>query len=208
MQDRRLFLTEAVKTPYLPVCRRIKEIIDDGQYGKIRYMEFNQSYTSGPYLEGWNRMKEYGCGVLYGNEAHFFAMAQFFAGRMISCNGTLSCSEEETEDQAGLSALMENHAIATLDVSAKVLFKNGLVIYLDHARMELPDYWKADTANIYVGNKLIETIHIPCKHEFQYELAHHNECMQKGLLSSSVTPIETSIQNIALVEEIYRCNKA
>ena len=34
------FLSEAVKTPYLPVYEPVKKIIDEETYGKIRFMEF------------------------------------------------------------------------------------------------------------------------------------------------------------------------
>ena len=203
-EEKKLFLTEAVKSPHLPVYQKLKELLDEKKYGELRFMEFKQSYTSGPYLEGWNRQKEYGGGVLYGNEAYFFTMAQYLGGRIVSCNGTLSRGKGETEDQFSISARLENNAIAVLDVSVRVLFNNGLVMYLDKARIEVPDYWKADRAYIYEGNTLAETLSYPCQYEFRYELAHYNDCILKGLSFSPVTPVETTVRTIRMVEKLYQ----
>lgn len=114
--EKGLFITEAIKTPHLPLYRKIKQIIDSQEFGRIRYMTFRQSYTSGPYTGGWNRKREYGGGVLYGNEAYFFRMAEFLGGKIISCSGTASFPENEAEDQCCVTALLENGSIACLNV--------------------------------------------------------------------------------------------
>ncbi len=206
-RQRKLFITEAVKSPFLPVYDRIKEIIGSKRLGEIRFMEFKQSYTSGPYLEGWNRKKEYGGGVLYGNEAYFFTMAQYLGGKIVSCAGTLSCGEGETEDQVSVSARLENNALAVLNVSVKVFFRNGMTIYLDKGRIEVPDYWKASVAYVYENDTLVETIEKPCQYEFQYELRHYNDCILQGMSFSPVTPLESTIRTLGFVESLYAANK-
>ena len=201
--EKGLFLTEAVKTPFLPIYDRIREILNSGILGAMRYMEFRQSYTDGPYVGGWNTQIDQGGGVLYGNEAYFFAMAEYLAGKIRSVTGTLSFPDGEAEDQLAVSALLPNGVLATLQVSRRVLFENGLTIRCDHGKIVIPDYWKASRAYVYEGDRLKETIDIPCPYEFQYELRHYSQCIQDGLVESPVTTHEDTIRRIAFTEQLY-----
>lgn len=202
--EKHLFITEAVKTPFLPVYNRIRKIIEEKTYGKIHFMEFKQSYTSGPYITGWNKQKEFGGGVLYANEAYFFHMAEFLGGKIVSVRGNASYGSSDVEDQCSLTARLKDDILATLAVSTKVLFRNGLIIYFDKARIEIPDFWKASAAYIYQDEKLIETIRCDVEYEFQYELAHYHECIRNGLSFSPITPVANSERYIAYCEKLYR----
>jgi len=203
-KERHLFLTEAVKTPYLPIYQKIKQIIDRKLYGNIQYMDFRQSYTGGNYITGWNTMKEYGGGVLIANEAYFFTMAEFLGGKVLSCNGSATFGKNGTEDQCCVTAHLENDILAQMNVSTRILFHNGLTIYFDHAKIEIPDFWKANTAYIYQDNQCIETLSFPCEYELQYELQYYNDCIQKGQIFSPVTPVENTVRYIRFCNEIQK----
>ncbi len=203
--EKHLFITEAVKTPFLPVYARIRKLIEDKTYGNIRFMEFRQSYTDGPYTQGWNRKKEYGGGVLIANEAYFFHMAEFLGGKVLSAQGCASYSDpDEAEDQCAVMATLEGGILATLCVSQKVLFHNGLTIHLDQARIEIPDYWKAKAAYIYKDDQLIETVKAECEYEFRYELAHYNECIRSQFSFSPITPVTNTARYIGWCEKLYQ----
>ncbi len=201
-EERSLFLTEAVKAPFLPVYRRIREIIEDHILGKLCYMDFRQSYNSGPYITGWNKEKDMGGGVMYGNEAYFFHMAEFLNGPIESCYGNASFFESGAEQQCSISVRFANNTMANLAVSNLVLFENGLTLYFEHGRIFIPDYWKASRAVIYPEDGEPETISCPCEYELQYELKHYNECILEGKLTSPVTPPEHTIRYIRYCEEL------
>lgn len=203
-EQKHLFITEAVKTPYLPLYAKIRDLIAGGTLGNIRFMEFRQSYTSGPYISGWNRRKESGGGVLYGNEAYFFTMAEYLCGEVVSCSASLTYPGDEAEDQCAVTAVMKNGACAVLAVSTRVLFENGLTIYFDHGKIVIPDYWKASRACITRENKETEEIFCPFTFEFQYELNHYNECILNGLSFSPVTTMEKTIRHTEIIEKLYQ----
>ena len=117
--------------------------------------------------------------------------------------GSATFGKNGTEDQCCVTSLLENDILAQMNVSTRILFNNGLTIYFDHARIEIPDFWKATVAYIYLNNQLIDTLSFPCKYEFQYELQYYNECIQNGILSSPVTPVENTIRYIQFCNEIY-----
>ena len=202
--ERKLFLTEAVKAPHLPIYQEILKIIRRNSLGKICYMDFRQSYNSGPYIQGWNREKNMGGGVLYGNEAYFFHMAEYLNGPIESCYGNASFFESGAEQQCCISVRFRNNTLASLAVSNLVLFENGLTIYCEHGRIFIPDYWKASKALITTEDGKTETIVCPCEYELQYELKHYNECILNGALTSPITPPEKTIRYIRLCEELQK----
>lgn len=201
-KERNLFITEAVKTIFLPVHQEIKKIIDSRELGELHFMEFRQSYTSGEYVDGWNKERASGGGVLYGNEAYFFTMAEYYGGEIQSCSGEASYGRHDVEDQMSLALRLSNNSIAVNNVSTNVLFSNGLTMHLSKGKIEVPDYWKARTAQIYQDGRLLRTIEHPCEYELMYELLHYNECILKGLNESPVTPLEKSIKYISLCEQL------
>ncbi|MDO5122582.1 MAG: Gfo/Idh/MocA family oxidoreductase [Erysipelotrichaceae bacterium] len=201
-EEKGLFITEAVKTPFLPVFADIRKLLGSKALGEIRFMHFRQSYTGGSYIAGWNTEKETGGGVLYANEAYFFHMTEFLAGRIISCTGSASCGPS-VEDQCSLTAVTENNVLSSFFVSSKVLFQNGLTIYLDHGRIEVPDFWKASEAYVYEGDELKEHISYPCRYEFRYQLEHYCSLIRDGRTQSPVTPISNSGRYIGMCEELY-----
>ncbi len=203
-REKKLFLTETVKTPFLPLYDEIQKIIQSGELGSIRFMDFRQSYTSGPYTAGWNTEKECGGGVLYGNEAYFFYMAEILNGPIESVSGSATFFQSGAEKQCAVTAKFENNSIAVLAVSQDVLFDNGLTIYLNHGRIFIPDYWKAGTALIQAEGKEQETIHSPCSFEFQYELSHYSQCIREDRLTSPVTAPEKTIRYIRFCEELQK----
>ena len=202
-KENHLFLTEAIKTPFLPVYECAKEVIRTKDLGEIRFMEFHQSYVGGSYIAGWNRQKEFGGGVLIANEAYFFRMAEFFGGTIQACEGTASFGESGVEEQISLSVRLENNSLASFGVSTNILFDNGLWIYLDRGRIEIPDFWKATKIAVYENGICTEERTFPCRYEFQYELRHYNECIRQGLSFSPVNPIEGTIRYIQLCEDLY-----
>ncbi len=202
--EKHLFLSEAVKTPYLPVYKHVKKIIEEKTYGSICYMEFRQSYSGGPYLEGWNKQKKYGGGVLYGNEAYFFHMAEYLAGPVLSVSGSASSSHGDAEDQCSVTAVLENGVLAQLAVSTRVLFENGLKIWFDDAEIRVPDYWKASRAVVTKNGEIIQEFREECPFELQYELNHYHECIRNSLTFSPVTPVDNSIRYIGFCEQLYQ----
>ena len=201
--ENNLFLTEAIKTPFLPVYAYVKELIEKRDLGALRYMEFHQSYVGGSYIAGWNKQREFGGGVLIANEAYFFRMAEYFGGPVISCQGTAAFGESGTEETISLSVKTESGSLASLGVSVNVLFDNELRLHLDRGRIIIPDYWKADRAFLYENGVLTEEKSFPAEYEFRYELSHYNDCILNGRLFSPVNSPERTIRYIQLCEQLY-----
>ena len=203
-EEKGLFLAEAVKSLFLPVHLELKKRIESGEFGKMHLMEFKQSYAGGGYAAGWNSERASGGGALYGNEAYFLSMAEYYGGKIRDIQGSVTYGRTDAEDQCALTAVMDNSVLATCVVSRKVKMQdNGMDLHLEKAHISVPDYWKAREAYIYKEGKLVETVSFPCRFELMYELQHFNECMLKGLTESPVIPVDDSIRHIELCRKLY-----
>ena len=201
---RSLFIAEGIKVLFLPAILEVKALIETGIYGRIRYMEFKQSYTTGRYATGWNKSRELGGGVHYGNEAYFLSVAELFGGEIIRYSGQRAYGPSGVEDQISISLLMKDNVIATSSVSTDILFDNGLIIYLEKARIVIPEYWKARKAYVYANGKLVKTIEHSVEHEMCYEIQHFSDCILSGKTCSDVVTPEMSIRYMRIAEELQK----
>lgn len=200
--EKGLFICEAIKVLFLPTILEVKQIIDSGKYGRIRFMEFHQSYVESRYASGWHKQKEHGGGVLRGNEAYFLSVCELLCGKIEKYIGMPSYGNCDVEDQMSITLLLQDNVIASSNVSTDILFENGLVIYLEKARIVIPDYWKARKRYIYQNGELVETISHPVDYEMCYELQHFSDCILAGKKTSPVVTPEKSIRYMRITEEI------
>ncbi|MBE6115690.1 MAG: Gfo/Idh/MocA family oxidoreductase [Erysipelotrichaceae bacterium] len=203
-REKGLFITEAIKVLYLPLIKKVKSIIDSGTYGKIRFMEFKQSYVSGRYNSGWMKQKEMGGGLIYGNEAYFLSLCDYLCGGVKDCRTLVTYGNFNVENQLCVSLLLNGNILATSCVSSEVLFDNGLTVYLERGRMVIPDYWKARKAYIYADGRLIDTLDYPVEFEMQYELQHFSECIISGKTHSDITSPQLSLRNMEICEKLLQ----
>ena len=200
--EKGLFICEAIKVLFLPTILEVKQIVDSGEYGRIRFMEFHQSYVESRYAGGWHKQKIHGGGVLRGNEAYFLSVCELLCGKIEKYAGLPAYGNYDVEDQMSITLLLQDNVIASSNVSTDILFDNGLVIYLEKARIVIPDYWKARKRYIYRNGELIKTISHPVDHEMYYELQHYSDCILNGKKTSPVVTPEKSVRYIKITEEI------
>ena len=203
-REKNLFITEAIKVLYLPLIQEVKSLIDSGKYGRIRFMEFKQSYVSGRYNSGWMKQREMGGGLIYGNEAYFLSLCDYLCGGVKDYRTLVTYGEFSVENQLCVSMLLNGSILATSCVSSEVLFDNGLTIYLEKGRIVIPDYWKARKAYVYADGKMITTLDHPVEYEMQYELQHFSDCIISGKTYSDITSPQLSLRNIEICEQLLR----
>lgn len=202
-EEKGLFIAEAVKSLYLPIYKDILKTINDGTIGQMVYLEFRQSHVNSPYSQGWNRDKSLGAGSLWGHGSYFISMAELFAGPITKLTGSAQY-DNGVDVQFAVSAVTESGIPAVCLLSKRTRFPfNGLIIHGEKGRIVIPNYWRADKAEVYVNNELINTIEYPCQYELVYEIDHFSDCILKGLTDTSVLPLKDIIRHVRLIEELY-----
>ncbi len=199
---RGLFATETVKTPFLPVIQEVKRILDAGELGRLRTMDFTQSYAGAGYTAGWNRELAMGGGCWIANEAYFLYVAELLGGDVEAWSGIASFGDSDVEEQCVALLRMEGDVIASCRISTHVVMENQLVIWCDEGSVVIPDFWKAREALVRRCDGTEERIVHPCAHEMRYELEHYCSCIERGLVESPVTSAERSVRHLEITEAI------
>ena len=201
-RERGLFATETVKSPFLPVIQEMLRILRAGSLGRIRMMDFTQSYAASAYTSGWNRELAMGGGCWIANEAYFLHLAGLFGGDIEAWTGIASFGDSDVEEQCVALLRMSDNVIASCRISSHVVMENRLVIWCDEGSVVIPDYWKARKAFVPRADGSEEVIDRPCEHEMRYELEHYCSCIERGLVESPVTSARKTVRYLDVASSI------
>ena len=197
----KLFIMEAQKVVFLPVMKKIKEIIANGTLGNIYMVDCASSYDVTGY--GWYYNAEYGGGVLLGNGIYCLEMAQFIFDCQVSeYAGLCTRSHTSVEDQFAITFQMENGTLFVNKSSTRVETQNVAYIYGEKGHIVIPEYWKARTAVIHFNTGEQQVIEYPCEHELVYEIDHVFECIQSGLTLSPVMTEQITVDSIGVLADL------
>lgn len=200
-QARGLFIMEMQKTLFLPVIKKVKEIIDCGKLGKIRMADFSSSFKSN--YNTWMNDPDKGGGAFYNNLIYSVELMQYLKGCGFTDFGGLSCkSETGVADQFSVSMLMEDGTLAANKTSTLVDTCHFAYIYGEKGHVEIPEYWKARKAAVYYDDGSREELDYPCDYELVYEIEHALGCIEKGLTESPVVTGKLTIDSIRFINEI------
>lgn len=201
-RERGLFATETVKSPFLPAIQDVARILRSGRLGRIRTMDFTQSYAASPYTSGWNRELAMGGGCWIANEAYFLYLAELLGGHIEAWSGIASFGDSDVEEQCTALVRLVGNVLASCRISSHVEMENRLVVWCDGGSVVIPDYWKAREATVRYADGSEEVVSHPCEHEMRYEIAHYCSCIERGLTESPVTSAQKSVRYLEVVAAI------
>ena len=194
------FITEGQKSVFLPVMQDVRAFLAEGRLGNVHLLDFTSSCA--PVYNGWLHSKEAGGGALYGNAGYCIGLVQMLCGPITDYNGLATFGTSEVEEQCVLNMNVGGKTLAVSKITTNVLATNGLVIFGDNGRIEIPDYWKARAATVYFNSGETIRFERPCQYELIYEIRHFDECIRKGLTESPVTSRKATLQTLSMMESL------
>lgn len=199
-RKRNLFITEAVKTFFLPIYQDISSLIDSGKLGMVHMADFTNSYAPG--YNNWILSKEAGGGALTCNACYIISVLQLLFGTITAYNGISTYGDSQVDEQCALSFQLGKDILATGKISIKVEGLNRLLIFADKGHIEIPNYWKSSKAIVHYKDDHETVIDHPCDYELKYELQHYHECILQGLTASPISSPERTLEAIRIVEAL------
>jgi len=200
-RERNLFIVEAQKVVFLPAIHEIKDLIQGGTLGRIHLVDLTSSCSS-VYNE-WLHSKTAGGGALYGNASYSLHLMQFlFDCPIASYTGTATRIDSEVDEQCVINLQMENQVLVVSKISTNVKAINKAYIYGELGYIEIPDYWKARTAQVHYKSGAQQIISCPCEFELTYEVSHFNDCIQNGLLQSPVMTEAMTVDTLEIMQNL------
>lgn len=192
-----LFFMEAQKMLFLPAVLAAKERLKD--LGKVTMAELSHSFPAA--YNGWMFDKEAGGGPLLSSGIYAMQLISWLFGQITDIRGIASKLETGVEWQYILTGQTETGVLFSAKNSTTAVLDNTCRIFGENGYLELPNYWKARTVTLHIGDST-ETLEFPCEHELVYEVTHIAQCIEKGLLTSPVITEELSLQGIRAIEQV------
>ena len=199
--ERGLFLAEAQKAAFLPVTEAVRALIADGTVGPVRYADFTSSF-SGSY-NTWIHSGRLGGGALFSNGGYSVTLAQLLLGEIAEWAGLCTKGGSDTDEQCAFCLRMECGALVTSRISTVAASPSRALICGDLGYIEIPDFWKAQSARVCLNSGETIPLSFPCRHELVYELRHFLVCINRGLTQSPVADARTSIRTAQILESLH-----
>lgn len=200
-----VFLMEAAWTRFFPLIAEIRNIIDSGKIGEVRAVSSNFSFRNEDVSSRLLDPKRAGGGLLDTGVYNLHFQRMIYGKSPVLITGVASMDTDENhlmiDEQAAYIAQYDKGELGMMCSAVRTDMIDTAYIYGTKGRIVIPNFWKPFRMELTIGDKS-EIIERPVAQRvdgiqdegYQYEIAHVNECLRKGLKESPVmTHEETRI---------------
>lgn len=198
------FLMEAEKTMFTPLNVKLKQMLQEGIIGKLKAIRAEYSYDvlNEVDTDHWVLGKEMG-GSAYDIGVYPISFAHFMAESKMQDLQVEKLMHPEYSCDFGMQAdiLYENGVYGFLKTNwfYTAAHKGSAILAGDEGYIEVPAFWKSTKAYLRKDGK-VEEISVEMESDFEGEVTHAAECIEKGLLESPVLGEEMSLEIIRVVD--------
>ncbi|MFC4701340.1 Gfo/Idh/MocA family protein [Glaciecola siphonariae] len=202
---RNLLVVEAVWTRFLPAINALKHMLDAKVIGQLKSLYANFSLNRvmkdehrllNPALAG---------GALLDLGIYPITFADIvFDQPVVSCKASAVMSHTGVDEVSNYLVAYEGGQTALLSAGFRQSAPIEAIIYGDAGHIKVPHFLGARSIEVYVDGQAPAThdFHFDDDEKFRFEIEHVNDCLKRGLRSSSILPLETSIHMLALMDEL------
>lgn len=197
-----LMLMEAYKGVFLPSAQKVKQWITEGMIGELKYMEGSYCYEIDIKDKShWVFQKEYGGGGLYDVGIYPLAYLNYMAGSKVEEIKSMSIMNScGVDDMTQVLIRYENQVMASIRGGIGFDTCNSAYIYGTKGFIEIPYFWKGETAYLHVYDDIITFEEEHYKREFQYQIRAFVHDILNGRIEDPIMSEEASIQNVSIME--------
>lgn len=197
-QNRGVFFMEAQKMLFLPVWKRIKEIMASGELGEVR--SFCASHSFPVSYNGWMLDKSLGGGPLLSSGIYAAELILWLFGDVDRLSAVFDLDGGEVERGYHISGITRSKVLFTFQNSTLVRLDDKAQIFCEKGSITVENYWKAKSFTVKT-QKGEEDFCFDCDHELIYEILHFTDCIEMGLKESPIVTKKLSCDGIRLLEK-------
>ncbi|MDD6468096.1 MAG: Gfo/Idh/MocA family oxidoreductase [Erysipelotrichaceae bacterium] len=204
--EHNLVLMEAMKALFLPLTAKVKDIIESGELGEIKYLDGKYSYKSDLPMDHWAYHATSGGGL---RDVGVYPLGYFnyLMDSKIETIQTMSRFAETGADAFTQAMITyENGVCASLVGGIDVLTENKAMIYGTKGYLEIVNFWKASEAVLHKG-EYQRVIKAEMVSDFKYETEHFVECILKGAKESPVIGLEECLEIMRVYQKKEEAQK-
>jgi predicted dehydrogenase len=207
----KVFFMEAVWTRFFPMVKRIKQLIGEDGIGDVKAINCAFSYrTPDIALQGrTTNINLAGGGLLDVGVYNLHFCDIIYDKEPESLTGFASIGTDEhkleVDEQAVYIAQYDRGELASLASGVRTNMLDTAYIYGTKGRMVIPHFWKPTSMELTLESGVTEISEpVPScdpnepDEGFQYEIAHVNECLRKGLYES---PVMTWAKSMSVMKQ-------
>ena len=207
-REKGCFLMEAEKTMFTPLNKKIKEMIAEGEIGKLHTIRamYCSDGLDGLALDHWVLGEDFG-GCTYDIGVYPICAAHFYADSKMKEFRAEAVKSPDFKCDFGMDAdvFYENGIYANVRSNwfYQAENKGKAVLVGDKGYFEIPAYWKGNKGYLHKEGQVTEIV-VDMESDFEGEITHAIECIEAGLPESPVLGEEMSVEIIRVAEAVQR----
>jgi predicted dehydrogenase len=200
-----LFLMEAMWTRYRPTMVKVRELLDSGALGEVRFLSANIGWKANfdPASRLFN--PDLGGGALLDGGVYPVSFASMVLGAPSAIASVASLGETGVDEQEAIALAYESGAVASLGVTIQASpISIGLILGTE-GRIEIHHDWHRPeglTFTPYGGESQRFVFPQTEGNGYQYEAIEVARCLREGLLESPVMPLNETLQIMATMDTL------
>lgn len=202
-----VFLMEAMWTRFLPAICKVRELLAEGAIGKVNLVcaDFGfcadvdpQSRLFSPALAGGSLLD---VGIY---NLSFCSMV--FGKQPSNIQSHMVIGSTGVDEECSVGFMYDKGQNAILHSAIRLLTPHIATISGRKGRIEIPDFWRAQSFKLYKGDQ-VQEYNLPYESfGFQFEALEVQRCLNEGLKESPVMPLEETLAILQTADFIRREN--
>ena len=212
----RVFLMEGMWMRFFPAFQQARERIRSGEIGEVRMLEAAFAFR----FEGTEKTHRLlspglaGGGLLdvgvYGLHFCQGMLGEWPLEKTGLCSTNTDGMQYGVDEQAAMVLRFPGNVLANVRCAVKTEMPEEAVIYGTKGHIAFKRFWAPEGFTVFRNGEQPQVVSCPIGHGlaepsqdcgFQYEIAHVNACIEKGLLESPEMPLSVSLQMAELCDE-------
>ena len=197
-KEKNCLLMEAMKAVFLPINKKVKELVNNKAIGDIKYIE--ASFVRGPRHpeDHWIYDLKTG-GALKDLGSYCAAIMNFICDKTPKIIRKYTNKTSSLADTIGEVSIDYDGIQGHLLVSNEISGDSALRVYGTRGYIVVENFWKVGSG-FYVVDGETYSIEEEMLNDFYYELQHFTDCVSKNILQSPIMDKKAS-NNILLITE-------
>ncbi|TFG81870.1 MAG: Gfo/Idh/MocA family oxidoreductase [Erysipelotrichales bacterium] len=201
-RERGLLIMEAMKAVFTPTTLKVKEWLEAGLIGMLKYAEAGYCYDAPFDFEHWVYDPErMGGGML---DVGVYAIAylnELISHEIVESVALKTLSPTGCDEFMQILIKYDNGVQASVRGALSVTTKNTAYFYGTQGYIEVDQFWKSKKAQLVLYNGESVDFEDEFPSEFKFQIEHFAACIKKGTFESPVMGEQASLAIIRLINQ-------
>ena len=201
---RKVFIMEAMWTRFLPVMKRLRELLTEGAIGEpnMLFADFGFRTQFNPKSRLFD--PELGGGGLLDVGVYPVSLASMIFGEPTDLVSLARMAPSGVDAQSGFVLRHAAGQLSVLACAVTAQTQQDAVVVGSKGRIHIsPSWWKATRMTLYADGKDAQSIELPFEgNGYHYEAVEVMECVCRGKLESDVMPLEETLGVMRTLDRI------